>query len=104
MRRLELVQSFITDAGLETLGTLKRLEHLDLEDNQLSDEGGAHLANLQSLRVLNLSRNVSITDASIEALSGLTDLRILTLTETGFSAEGIEALGHRLAGCRIVCD
>jgi len=59
----------ITDAGLEHIRDLRRLERLDLDDTAITDAGLQTLGGLRQLTFLTLSKN-AITDAGLECLSG----------------------------------
>ena len=70
------VAAQVTDAGLEHLGSLTKLERLMLDD-------------------------IPITDAGLEHLKGLTGLRELTLLDTKVTDEGVEKLRKALPNCQI---
>ena len=57
----------MTDAGLEHLTGLSKLEFLDLGDTQVTDAGLGHLAGLSELESLNLF-NTQVTDAGLKEL------------------------------------
>ena len=57
----------MTDAGLQHLAGLTRLEWLELSQTQVTDAGLQHLAGLTGLRRLDLSQT-QVTDAGVAAL------------------------------------
>ena len=88
---LDLSQSLITDAGLETIVQIERLQNLKLFRVNISDEGIANLGALPNLGVLNLD-STPISGRALEAISGFPKLYSLTLTSTDVDAAGLAAL------------
>ncbi len=78
IRRLELRETEITGAGLESLAELASLEQLVLLDRDIGEEGFTHLANLSKLALLELSG--PIDDPSMAGLGLLTSLETLRLS------------------------
>lgn len=70
--------------------------HIKPDDQQI-----AALSSLQSLEVLDC-QDAPITDASIDALLGHQSLKLLTLTGTNITTEGLKRLRQNMIGCRIV--
>lgn len=66
-----------------------------------NDQQIAALDRLQSLEVLDC-QDAPITDASIDALLSHPSLKLLTLTGTNITAEGLKRLRQNMIGCRIV--
>ena len=66
----------ITDAWLEHIGKLSRLEVLDLKDSCVSDAGLKQIQRLTRLRRLDLRRD-GITDAGLVPIGKLTRLEVL---------------------------
>lgn len=86
---LELTAAGITEAGLQSLQKLERLEELNLK--------GAQIVSLERLATLNNLRSldVSVTplaDDGIAAIGKLTQLRRLNLQGTAVSAVGVRHL------------
>jgi Leucine-rich repeat (LRR) protein len=79
----------ITDAWLEHIGKLHRLEVLDLGNSHVSDAGLKELHGLTRLRKLDLHRT-NITDAGLKELQGLTYLQELNLAQTPITDAGME--------------
>lgn len=109
---LELGNSLITDAGLETVKTLTKLRRLTMT-SKATDAGFARLAGLTELRELDLSLNLSdlslatagnftklerlslfgnYTDRGFEHLEGLTELRELSTFGTKVQGHGLKNL------------
>jgi hypothetical protein len=81
----------ITDAGLQCLGGLQRLEFLNLSGIPgITDAGLQSLAGLQQLQTLDLGGCAKITDAGLLSLAGLQLLEDLTVDDTAVT-EGGEA-------------
>lgn len=88
---LDLSQSVITDAGLETIAQIERLNNLKLFRVNITDEGIATLGKLPNLGVLNLD-STPISGRALETISSFPRLRSLTLTNTDVDAAGLAAL------------
>jgi hypothetical protein len=81
----------VSDAGLEHIAGLERLEVLNLAATAVGDGGVERLAGLRRLRALDLSRT-AVTSAAGPHLARLEELRYLELGRTGFGDRGLEAL------------
>jgi beta-lactamase regulating signal transducer with metallopeptidase domain/protocatechuate 3,4-dioxygenase beta subunit len=87
----------ITDTGVQHLAGLTLLEQLDLQKANLSDEGVMVLKNLTNLKMLHLEGDdgpsgKTMTDASVDALAGLINLRDLWLQHTRITDQGAKRL------------
>lgn len=95
IRRIDLRQKEtdprVTDADLEQLRGLKRLETLLLDDTLVTDAGMAAVASLLSLRELSLYRTQT-GDLSVEHLKTLPKLSKLELSYTYVDDAGLEHL------------
>jgi tRNA A-37 threonylcarbamoyl transferase component Bud32 len=85
----------VTDAGMENLKGLTRLETLWLADTPISNLGLACLTDVTGLQGLNLG-HTGISDAGLEHLRGLTDLRFLYLSGTKVTDAGLKCLKDHL--------
>jgi len=83
-------------SGLEML----RERGVDFSGTAVTDAGLEHLKRLSQLRLLWLS-NTAVTDAGLEHLTGLNQLEELYLDGTQVSAEGVKNLQHALPNCKI---
>ena len=93
LTHLDLFGARITDVGLKHIAKLRRLRHLELCGGGISDAGVARLGGaLSSLRTLNLSQNLGITDRAIPALAELPVLESLNLSHTQIGAAGLACL------------
>ena len=81
---LDLQSAGLDDASLEGFDAFASLTSLRLSNNNLTDAGVAALTGLQNLEVLNLYGNESISDASLDALVQLGNLRAIYLWNTAF--------------------
>lgn len=110
LKRLRLDGAKLQGPGLAALEPLKALEELSLRScEQLDDEALKRLANVRSLRMLELTRS-QVTDAGVQALRGLT-LRHLGLsindaiTDASLPAlRGIETLEALMLGSTAITD
>lgn len=71
----------LTDAGLQSVGKLKKLQKLSVCDTLVSEKGLVVLQKLPLLEKLNLSR-MKLDEGVAEHLKGLKNLRLLDLTGT----------------------
>jgi hypothetical protein len=78
----------LTDAALDHLAGLRRLQALGLVGQQITDNGLKKLANLQALEMLNLDETL-VTDAGLDTLVGLKSLRQLHVENTKVTRTGV---------------
>lgn len=97
---LKLGNTKIGDAGLRSVGKLKNLTRLGLEQTAVTDAGLANLSGLKHLEHLNLY-GTKVTDAGLKALAGMKQLKTLYLWQTGVTAAGVEALKKQLPKTQI---
>lgn len=88
---LDLSQSKVTDAGMETLAKSATLANLRLFSTQIGDAGVAALAAAPELQNLDLDKT-PITDAALKSIAAYPGLRQLTINSTAVTAEGLAAL------------
>jgi CheY-like chemotaxis protein len=106
---LEAAFCEIQDPVIPFITSLPNLMQLDLMCNRLTDEGCASLAKATKLTNLSLSMNPLITDKTLEALDGLTNLVSLNLNFCRhLSSEGLSNLSRALPNLKqldiIGCD
>ena len=89
--RINFSRTEITDAGLERLSHMERLEQLRLASGRTTDAGMACLGKLEHVRFLHLI-DMPITDAGLDHLHALKSLESLYLDGTRVTDEGIERL------------
>lgn len=77
----------VTDQRLKTVGTLKSLKWLSMQDTNISDKGVAHLGELSMLNYLDLSRT-SLSEPM--GIRKLTNLEVLQLDGTSLSDNGTQ--------------
>ncbi len=94
IRRLELSGTGITDAALEQISGMRRLERLTLSRTAVTDEGIPHLGGLPDLRYLNLYGS-PVTDESLDVIGMFPALERVYLWETDVSPEAAEALAEQ---------
>jgi len=81
----------ITDAGLELLRNMKRLEVLRLRGTNVTDSVLKHLKGMPKLRTLDLGAT-RVTDAALETIADLTNLEELGLDFTQVTDAGLPHL------------
>ena len=91
LQQLDLDSTAVGDAGLEHLEGLTQLQHLGLYRTKVSDAGLKHLQGLRQLRYLDLGGLTKVTDAGLAQLP-LTQLQWLSLNETKVSDAGLQHL------------
>lgn len=98
LRRLELSDTEINDAGLANLRSLKNLQYLNVSFCGLKGTGLASLAGLKDLRRLDLSSDH--LDATVyERIAGFSDLEILVLSRCGLKDAALQEFS-KLKGLR----
>jgi hypothetical protein len=99
-RRLILDRSPVSGPGLVHLKSLPRLTDLSLGCPTLLFLGVAYVGELKGLERLSLAGS-GATDASLKSLCGLAKLRVIDLSGTKVTAEGVSALRKALPTCDI---
>jgi hypothetical protein len=95
LQELDLDLTAITDAGLAKLQGLTQLKRLRLRGTKITDQGIGYLEplkNLEDLDLGNIQENSQITDAALSKLKGLDNLRMLHLDGTKVTDEGLKSL------------
>ena len=80
----------LTDAGVEHLRGMTRLQVLDLQRNEVTDVGLQSLEGMAELRSLDLSHN-KVTGAGLKNLRAMSNLERLSLDDTGVTDDGVSA-------------
>ncbi|MDA1260343.1 MAG: hypothetical protein O3A20_06945 [Planctomycetota bacterium] len=88
---LSLARTRVSDRVMEVVGDMPRLRRLDLRQTAISDAGLAKLRGHHALEELVLSRT-QIGDAALETLLALPTLERLWIWETNFSSAAVERL------------
>lgn len=78
---LDLARSQITDAGMETVGKMRALERLHLENTKVGDEGIARLGALTGLEYLNLY-GTEVGNGIFTTLANMPNLKKLYVWQT----------------------
>ena len=95
LESLWLDHTQVTDSGLAHLNGFKNLVGLWLGETQVTDAGLQHLARLPDLTVLVLN-HTEVSDKGLEHLKGSTKLRILELRGTRVTDAGVSSLKREL--------
>ena len=98
--RISLVNSRITDSGLEQLEELVGVKTLDLGGTKITNAGLAHLGSLADLETLSL-HSTRVTNAGLLHLKGLARLETLWLGGTSVTDDGIAELKRALPQCQV---
>lgn len=81
----------VDDMTLACVARIPKLQRLDLQWTNISDDGMRHLAGLHELRELEID-GTDVSDASVQVLLGLPNLETLSLKGTMITDAGIVAL------------
>ncbi|MCB1123661.1 MAG: hypothetical protein KJT03_19060 [Verrucomicrobiae bacterium] len=96
IRRLDLGETGVTDAGLVSLKDFINLRMLKLDRTRITDAGLTHLSPLTELRSLTLF-STAVSDAGLKALRDLPNLKSVYLLDTHVTEAGAAALKARLS-------
>jgi hypothetical protein len=94
---LDLSDTKITDAAMETVATFQRLTRLNISNTGVSDTGLASLKTLTSLDYF-AAHSTGVSDAGLETLKSLRKLKNVYLWKTRVSSSSADALQKSLPG------
>lgn len=97
LRGLNLYDTSFLGRGLDNIPAI---EHLDLTDTEIDDDGVARLSACRRLRCLSLI-GTNVSDASSPVLKRLLQLQELNLTNTRVSARAVRDLRTALPNCQV---
>lgn len=100
---LSLARSAASDAVAPLLGSMSRLQRLDLRGTRLTDAGAAELSRLDRLEELNLAQT-AVTDASVDALMKMRSLKRVHLWRSGVNAESVARMQAARPELTIITD
>jgi tetratricopeptide (TPR) repeat protein len=103
LRELNLRETLVSDAGVAIVARLQNLEFLGLTGTLVTDAGLVQLQALHQLRFLTLGHTI-ITDAGLDVLAGCKQLEAVNLKGTAVTAEGLARFQQARPDCRIVSD
>jgi Leucine-rich repeat (LRR) protein len=92
----------ITDSGMEAIASLRNLLHLRLNGTSVSGRSLEKLKELRFLERLDLQDCKHVGDDAIPTLSSLPSLRVIDLTGTHVTTDGLTALRRARPECRIL--
>ena len=117
---LDIGWAQITDTGLDHLASLTNLRHLAMGGNKLTDTSLQFLRQMPQIEYLDLGGtqrtdsglwSLQLTDAGMQAIASVTELRELRLAGTAVTGRGLELLSSlaklerlNLQGCRKLQD
>lgn len=93
-RALDLTSSWITDADLARVGRQHSLERLDLAHTKITDAGLQHLSGLRNLRELSLYYAEYISEDGLAVLKQFPALQRLNLRGTRVGSKVFEHIAH----------
>ena len=93
--------SSITDKGMRSLATMRRLRVIDVSGCEITDAGVRQLSRIRNLRWLDLSFT-QVSDHCVENLLRLQQLRTLRLHATRITSAAVERLRQQLPNAKIV--
>lgn len=84
----------VDDEGLlKMVSYVKSIDQLDLDGTDITNEGIAHLTQLEQLKELRLKECMAIDNGCIDFLCEIQSLELLHLGGTGVNPDGLEKLG-----------
>jgi internalin A len=99
---LDLSRMDITAQGLEPLTKLPKLRRVNLwQSARVDDKAAQYLLRMKNIETLDLS-DTSVTDALLDQLQGMKQLKSLFLAGAKVTAESVERFRKARPGCRVV--
>ncbi|MCR9117420.1 MAG: hypothetical protein NXI22_10795 [bacterium] len=114
LEELRLDKTALTDEGFAAIATFPKIKRIFCSRTKISDEGLKHFKGKESLEAIDLTQCISVTDAGIvyladcprlkylkmygrdvitddamEAIKGLTNMKVLGIDDTGISDAGL---------------
>jgi internalin A len=99
-----LVKARLGKSGIEELGKLDNVIDLMLDDTTFSNASLRSINKMKSLEVLSLNGNKGITDSGLDELRDLKNLKLLQLSRTSVTDQGVKRLKKRLPTVSITYD
>jgi Leucine-rich repeat (LRR) protein len=90
----------LDDGDLASIARLRKLQYLEVGNNEITDNGVEHLRGLTELRYLDIG-STEVTDSGLAHLVGLRSLRYLSVLDTHVTAVGVERLQSELPNLKI---
>jgi Leucine-rich repeat (LRR) protein len=97
---LTLLDSPLSDAGVECLTGLQKLSMLSLSGTKITSNCIPSIAKIKSLTYLDLSRT-NIDGSSVQSLVALKSIKSLIVSNTLLTREDIEVLRKEMPSCQI---
>jgi hypothetical protein len=101
LEELDVSGDALTGSGLDHLKKLPKLEELALRNNRIRNAELVHLKNIKNLKKLDLTGNFGITDAGLDALKELTQIKEVHLLFTEVTDKGVAELKKALPQAEI---
>lgn len=101
IREFDFSGGRISDTALSHLPLSAHVDHLNLAESRMTDEGLRGLLNWQGLDRLDLQKT-AITDRGINVLTAIKSLRHLDLRETKVTEAGVDAMRTANPDCRVL--
>lgn len=79
----------LNDIGLRFISTLKTLEHLDLQETEITNQGLAPLSQMPNLKMLRLKGNAQLTNGCMRHIREIRALTELQIQETSIDQDGL---------------
>jgi hypothetical protein len=89
-----------TGDGLRHLASWQDLEHLSVFSTPFEDGAAKHLSQFPALKAF-VAHDTFLTDASIDSLVKLANLKVAWVSKTKISPAGMERLRKQLPACRV---
>ncbi len=99
IQKIDLTNKEVTDADLENLSILRKLQSLTLYGTKVSDAGLDYLTKIEGLKEMDLTKT-NITDNGLKKLAEIKSLEKLHVHNTLITNEGLKEFHTALPGCQ----
>lgn len=90
-----------TDPAMKHIGKIATLKKLEMGDGELTDAGLKDLVNLKNLIHLGLGWATKVTDAGLVEVVKMSGLQTLDVRGTKVSPQGVAAMAAKLPNCKV---
>lgn len=92
LRSATFTNTNLNDKGLALVSNCSKIDNLNLQGTEITNEGIQYLQNLYTLRYLRLKDNLQLTDECVPYLIGLENLENIEIQETSITENSLKKL------------